>query len=331
MRIVMMGTGRFAVPTLKQLAASSHELLGLVTRPDVRGRGAPPPNPMRDAAQSLGLRVLEPESINSVEAHASLRELAADLFVVCDYGQILKPETLALAPLGGINLHGSLLPKYRGAAPIQRAMLAGDRVSGITVIHMTPRLDAGPILESLAVPIDSEETAEELETRLSELGAPLVLNAMKQLAAWDRISPIGATQDASLTSKAPRLSKAEGQVNWQQSASQIAVQVRAFKPWPATYTFWHRDRQPPMRLILEKVQCVPAETIPHSTSLRPGELCLVERDRVLVKTGEGLLDLLQLQPSGKRVMAIGEFLRGYPMMVGQMLGPESLSQNGPEH
>ncbi|MFM2096707.1 MAG: Methionyl-tRNA formyltransferase [Planctomycetota bacterium] len=322
MRIVMMGTGRFAVPTLRKLAASSHQLICLVTRPDVKGRGTPPPNPMRETAEHLQLPIIDPISVNSPEAIDRLRSMAADLFVVCDYGQILKSETLAITPLGGINLHGSLLPQYRGAAPIQRAMLAGETTSGVAVIHMTPRLDAGPILESLAVPIDPQENAEELETRLAELGAPLVLAAIDRLAAWDRQSPIGTPQDPLRASKAPRLSKSEGLVDWRKSAREIAFQVRAFKPWPTTYTYWHRDGHPPMRLILDKVAAGSNESLPATTSAKPGEIVMVARDRVLIGTGDGLLELVQVQPSGKRTMTIEEFLRGYPMAVGQLLGSE---------
>ena len=172
MRLVMMGTGPFAVPTFRALLASPHEMLGLVTRPDkpAHRREKSPANPMREVALQHRLKVFEPESINSPEAQAWLGELAADLFVVCDYGQILSRDILSLARLGGINLHASLLPKYRGAAPINWAIYHGETETGVTVIHMTPQLDAGPCLVQHRTPIGPDETAPDLETRLAELG-----------------------------------------------------------------------------------------------------------------------------------------------------------------
>ena len=161
LNLVVMGTGPFAVPMLESLLTSRHRVLGLVTRPDrpVHRRGKPPANPMRELAQHSGIDVFEPESINSPEAHAWLRERMADLFVVCDYGQILSREALALARLGGINLHASLLPKYRGAAPINWAIYHGEQETGVTVIHMTPQLDAGPALVQRRIAIGTSETA----------------------------------------------------------------------------------------------------------------------------------------------------------------------------
>ncbi len=183
MRLVMMGTGPFAVPTFRGLIASSHVVAALVTRPDrpAHRREKTPVNPMREVARQHGLKVFEPESINSPEAQAQLRELAADLFVVCDYGQILARETLTLARHGGINLHASLLPKYRGAAPINWAIYHGETETGVTVIHMTPQLDAGPSLVQHRTPIGPTETAPELEVRLAEIGSKAVLEAIDKL------------------------------------------------------------------------------------------------------------------------------------------------------
>ena len=171
-RIVMMGTGPFAVPMFEAILKSPHRVLALVTRPDrpSHRRDKSPVNPMRETARGHGLEVFEPESINSAEAQKWLREQQADLFVVCDYGQILSRETLSLARLGGINLHASLLPKYRGAAPINWAIYHGEQESGVTVIHMTPKLDAGPALVQQSTPIGANETAPELELRLGGAG-----------------------------------------------------------------------------------------------------------------------------------------------------------------
>ena len=190
MRLVMMGTGPFAVPTFRALLASPHEMLGLITRPDrpAHRREKTPANPMREVPRQNGLAVFEPQSINSPEAQAQLRQWAADLFVVCDYGQILSRETLSLARLGGINLHASLLPKYRGAAPINWAIYHGETETGVTVIHMTPQLDAGPCLVQHRTPIGPTETAPELEARLAELGTGAVLEAIGILSRGEGAS-----------------------------------------------------------------------------------------------------------------------------------------------
>ena len=178
-----MGTGPFAVPMFERLLAAQAKRIALVTRPDrpVHARGSAVRNPMRELAQKHGLPVFEPEDVNSAESREQLAAYAADLFVVCDYGQILSRDTLALARLGGINLHGSLLPKYRGAAPIQWAIYHGETETGVSVIHMTPQLDAGPVLVQRATPIGPTETAAELEPRLAALGADAVDDALAML------------------------------------------------------------------------------------------------------------------------------------------------------
>ncbi len=183
MRVVMMGTGPFAAPTLRALYDSPHEVLALFTRPDrpQQGRTKTPANPMRALATERGTPVHDPESANSVTARMVLAAYQPDLLVVCDYGQILKPAVLEIARLGGINLHASLLPKYRGAAPINWALYHGETETGVTVIHMTPQLDAGPAIAQAKTPIGRDESAEELEPRLAELGAPLVIRSIEAL------------------------------------------------------------------------------------------------------------------------------------------------------
>src|SRR4051812_3726396 len=181
MRLVVLGTGPFAVPTLRALANSRHEVALVVTRPPT-GRTALA-SPMQQAANSLGLPVWWPETVNSTESQARMASLQPDLLVVCDYGEILRPETLATARLGGINLHGSLLPKYRGAAPVQWAILRGEAETGNSIIHMTPGLDAGPLLAQQRVPIDPDEDAAQLEARLAALGAEAVLRVVDALEA----------------------------------------------------------------------------------------------------------------------------------------------------
>jgi methionyl-tRNA formyltransferase len=314
MRLLMMGTGPFAVPTFRALLDSPHEVLALVTRPTppAKGREKASLNPMRDLAEERGLSVYAPDSINTDEAAAKLREWNADLFVVCDYGQILSKTALGLAPLGGINLHASLLPKYRGAAPIHWAILNGDAETGITVIHMTPRLDGGPCLVVRSTPIGDEETLPELEQRLSEMGIAAVLDAIDQLDKWDRVSAIGSLQPKSQVTKAPRLSKADGLIDWTKPAAFIQRQVRALKPWPTTYTHWQRPQGEPLRVIVDQVT-----VINEPAAADPGTVVVSDGKQLVIATGEGRISLDALQPAGKRVLQINEFLRGYAVKVGE--------------
>ncbi len=309
MRIVMLGTGPFAVPTLRALRGSAHEVLLAVSRPP-RGR-KPLPAPVQVAAEELGIPRWLPETVNSDEARAKLAELQADLLVVCDYGEILKSETLAVTRLSGINLHGSLLPKYRGAAPVQWAVLNGDAETGNTVIQMTPGLDAGPCVGVDRLAINPDETAGELEARLSERGAQLVLHVVDQIAAGT-IQPI--EQDKSQATKAPRLAKEHGHVDWSHSAVQIKNQVRALNPWPRAYTDWRRAVGEPLRLILDRVQI--AEETDSASS--PGTVVSADQ-KLVIATGNGFLSLEQIQPAGKRVMSAADFLRGNPVRAGDRM------------
>jgi methionyl-tRNA formyltransferase len=272
---------------------------------------------MRDVARERAVEVFEPDSINSPEAQAWLDEKAADLFVVCDYGQILSRETLALARVGGINLHASLLPKYRGAAPINWAIYHGESETGVTVIHMTPQLDAGPALVRERTPIAPAETAPELEARLAELGAGAVLKAIGILARGE--NKAGIPQDMKLVTKAPRLKKEDGLVDWSRTAKEIFDQVRSFEPWPKTYTFWQRPGHEPVRLILERVEPM-AAILSDSGGIAAASIIQADGQGLVVACGKGALRVQSLQPAGKRAMSAGEFLRGHPLKVGDRLG-----------
>lgn len=309
MRIIMLGTGPFAVPTLRVLHGSSHEVLLAVSRPP-KGRN-PLPAPVQVAAEELGILRWLPETVNSDETRARLRELNADLLVVCDYGEILKSPTLEVTKFGGINLHGSLLPKYRGAAPVQWAVLNGDAETGSTVIQMTPGLDAGPCVGVDRVSIDPDETAGELEARLSERGAQLVLEVVEQLAAGTT-KPI--IQDKSLATKSPRLQKEQGLIDWSRSAQQIKNLVRGMNPWPRAFTHWQRAAGEPLRLIVDRAAIVESEAGSHT----PGSVVAADQ-QLVVATGDGLLSLEKIQPSGKRAMSASEFLRGYQIKPGDTL------------
>jgi len=317
MRLLMMGTGQFAVPTFRGLSDTHHQIMALVTSP-LRFRRSGRPiavGPLRDIAHEHGIPILDPEDVNCAESQARLVECEPDLLVVCDYGQILSAAVLATSRLGGINLHGSLLPKYRGAAPVNWAIYHGEKESGVTVIHMTPKVDAGPCIAQARLSIDPEETAGELEARLSEIGFWLVRRAIDSVEAG-RLEAL--PQDPALASKAPRLKKTDGLIDWSRSAAAIKDHVRAMQPWPRTYTYWHRENCLPLRLIVGPVTVL--EQVEDSG--RPGTILEALGDRLIVAAGEGDVAIRNLQPAGKRLLTVEEFLRGYRIRPGERFGPE---------
>jgi len=321
MRIVVMGTGGFAVPMFEAILSAGHDVPALITRPVPPAMGRKKeslhPNPMREFAESRGIPVHAPQTTNSEEGRTLLQSLSPELLAVCDFGEILSPETLSCAALGGINLHASLLPKYRGAAPINWAILKGEKETGVTVIHMTPKLDAGPILAVVRTPIGDEETSAELEPRLARLGVEPVSKSIDLLSTWDRQSPIGVPQDPTQSSHARRLKKSDGNVVWSRPAARIRNQVRGLQPWPGVYTHYLPGGGEPIRLILQRVSLA-SEPAPSGVS--PGEVAAVDADKLVVQTGEGLLALESVQPAGKRTMEIREFLRGHKVAIGDRFG-----------
>jgi methionyl-tRNA formyltransferase len=323
MRIIMLGTGPFAVPTLRALAASRHQVLAIVTRPP-QGRTATA-SPLQRAGEELSLAVWSPPTVNSAQAQSHLASLSPELLVVCDYGEILRPETLATARLGGINLHGSLLPKYRGAAPVQWAILRGEAETGNSVIHMTAGLDAGPLLAQQRTPIDPDEDAAQLEERLALMGAGAVLQVIDGLETG-AAQPIA--QDATHASKAPRLRKEQGATDWSLPAQEIKNHVRALRPWPRAYTYWHHSDATPIRLNIDRVAIVPVSTsstagVASATPPAHGTV-LESSPRLLIATADAALEILELQPAGKRSMAATDFLRGNRVNVGDRFGAERI-------
>ncbi|MGB1928434.1 MAG: methionyl-tRNA formyltransferase [Mariniblastus sp.] len=319
MRLIMFGTGPFAVPTFEALIQSPHEVAALFTRPiaDSGKRRKTAENPTRDVAESAGLSVFDPMNVNDPDSVEQLLKFEADLFVVCDYGQILSRECLAVSKLGGINLHGSLLPKYRGAAPINWAIFNGDAVTGITIIHMTSKLDGGPCLIKADTEIGSQETAEQIEPRLAQLGVKPVLEAIDVLGNWDGKSPIGQIQDPALATRAPRLKKSDGQINWSRSATELVNQIRAFQPWPGTFTNWHNEGlKQPLRLIIHRATALPKPS--ESSGKSPGSVLVSDGNTLIIQTGAGQLSIDTVQPAGKRVMPIGDFLRGRAPAIGDL-------------
>lgn len=310
LRLAMLGTGTFALPTFRKLYESGHEVVGLVTQPDRKARGnRVHPNAMKGYAFTHDTPVLQPEKINTPESVAALRELNADLFVVAAYGQILSAEVISTPRLGSINLHASLLPKYRGAAPIQYAMWKGETETGVTIFQIEPKLDAGPVLGTVSTEIDPHETYGELQERLAELAVPLTLEVIDHLANG---TANGIVQDAAGVTKAPRIKKTDGEISWSQSSREIDCHIRAMQPWPKPFSFLQTDNGT-ARLLILKV----AVATDGSGEDAPGTVVAVDADRIVVRTGDGCLEIETIQPEGKRAMATAEFLRGRPVRVGQ--------------
>lgn len=313
-RLVMLGTGDFALPTFEHLCATGHEVVALICQPD-RPQGRKQeliPSRIKVAAQARGVAVHQPEKINSPEGEELLRSLAPDLLVTAAYGQILSAAVLAIPTRGGINLHGSVLPAYRGAAPVARAIQRGETETGVTVIAMNPRVDAGGMIAFARTPIGPDETAGELEDRLAALGAPLVARAIADLMAGTaQILP----QDPALVTKAPKLRKEDGLVDWSLTAQQIHDLIRAMQPWPIASTVWHHGQvgKEPQRLILHRSRVAEG-------SGEPGRAIVAEGGRLVIAAGSGALELLSVQIPGKKPASIADFLRGYRVAVGDRFG-----------
>jgi methionyl-tRNA formyltransferase len=318
MKILMMGTGHFAEPTLEALLHSRHTVLGLVTNPDrPSGKSMEMERDIKKRALDAGLPVFQPLNINTPESLEQLRQqFQPDIFVVAAYGQILSKDVLSLPARGGINVHSSLLPKYRGAAPIAWAIYHGDAETGVTIIRMTPRMDAGEILAQVVEPIQRDDTAGTLEARLAAAGAALALKVLDQLEAG---TEQGIPQDMTKVTKAPKLSKEMGLVDYTRTASQADCQIRAFQPWPTAYTHWHKGTGATLRMLVLRAE--PAEG--QVTDRAPGEVVAVLPDRIQIACGDSsVLNLLRVQPSGKKPQDVTEFLRGYRVQVGHRFGGE---------
>lgn len=326
MRLVMMGTGTFAEPTFEALFGSPHEVVGLVTQPDrvagaERGSTRQTGKGMKNIALERGVTVFQPESINTPEGVAGLAAMKPNLLVVAAYGQILSKEVLSVPPQGGINVHASLLPKYRGAAPIAWAIYHGETKTGVTIIRMSPSLDAGDMLAQATLDIGPEETAGELEARLAPVGAKLALGVIEQLIAG---TTQGVKQDKARVTKAPKLTKEHGLIDWNRSAEQVANHIRAMQPWPTAFTFLHRVGKPATRLMIARTG-----TIAHvhaQPPLVPGTV-VPSFPGLYVATGVGAIEVVELQPAGKKRMSATDFLRGHPLKEGDRFGPEKLEDN----
>jgi methionyl-tRNA formyltransferase len=332
-RIVFFGTPEFAVPSLEGLIASPHTVVGVVTQPDRRrGRGQRvTDSPVKAVASAHGLPILQPTRLRDPETMAALSALSPDLGVVAAYGKLIPDEILQLPRHGIINVHASLLPKYRGAAPVHRAVIAGDTETGVTIMRMVVALDAGPMLAKATRAIAPDETSDVVERDLARLGVAPLLSVIEQLAAGTAHEE---PQDDAQSTYAPRLTKEEGLIDWTLPATAIHNRVRGLYPWPHAYTYAPassklREGGTGSRLIVPRSRVEETE-MGSDPGSDPGTVVDVSRDRVLVAAGQNTrLALLELQPEGRRAMAVRDFLAGRPMAVGTRLGPGVTPGVGP--
>lgn len=300
MRVIFLGSGDFARPSFESLVEAGHEVVGLVTQPDKpSGRGRrPAPPPLKPAAAANRVPVLQPPRISDPATASALAALRPDVLVVAAYGQILPRSVIELARLGAVNVHASLLPRYRGAAPIQWAIARGETETGVTTMQLDEGLDTGPVLLQSRTTIGPDETAGELLPRLATLGATLLLETLDRLNAGRLVS---TPQDPTRATHAPRLRKEEARLDWSRSAQELACRVRGFNPWPGAFTAWRKGR-----LSVWRSRASAASASPPA----PGRLLGRDGDGLLVCCGEGVLALLEVQPEGRRRMSGAAFAAG---------------------
>lgn len=305
MRILFMGTPDFAVPSLEALIEAGHQVCGVFTQPDRpknRGMKLLPP-PVKVCAQSHDIPVYQPTKLRDGTALALIQDLVPELIVVAAYGRILPDEILAAPPAGCINVHSSLLPAYRGAAPINWAVLNGDKESGVTIMHMAHDLDAGDIIAQTVTPVGPDETAPELYTRLADLGAKLLVSVVSDLAAG---TASRTPQDHSKATLAPMLSKELSPMDWNRTAGQLHNQVRGLIPWPAAVT----------TLSGSRCKVFSTTVLPDHTAAAPGTILRADKAGIDVACGDGtILRIDELQPDGGKRMKAADYLRGHPITL----------------
>lgn len=308
MKIVFMGTPDFSVPVLEALVQAGHEVAAVVTQPDKpKGRGkAVLMTPVKEKALELGLPVLQPARIRNPEVIAELRGLKPDLMVVVAFGQILSQEVLDIPAYGCVNIHASLLPGYRGSAPIQWVIINGERETGVTTMMMAAGIDTGDMLEKAVVPIEADETGGSLHDKLSVLGAKLIISTIEKIQDG---TIVRTPQDDSKANYVKMLDKTLGDIDWSMDAEAIERLIRGLNPWPSAYTRWNGKMLKIWR----------AEVLPAEYPGQPGEVVAVDKKQILVKTGKGTLSLKELQPEGKKRMDVDAFLRGYPVELHTVL------------
>lgn len=311
MKVIFMGTPDFSVGTLEALVEAGHEVCLVVTQPDKpKGRGKEMQyTPVKEAALRHGIEVYQPRKIREPECVEKLKQYQADIMVVIAFGQILPKEILEMTPYGCVNVHASLLPKYRGAAPIQWSIIDGEEVTGVTTMQMDEGLDTGDMLLKTEVPITAEETGESLHDKLAEAGAKLCVETLVKLQEGS-IQP--EKQGESPTAYARMLDKKLGNIDWSKSAAEIERLVRGLNSWPSAYTHWNK----------KVMKIWKADVVDENSTKEPGSVVKVEKDGFYVQTGDGCLKVLELQIPGKKRMDAGAFLRGYTLEAGEVFSEE---------
>ncbi|NLW45271.1 MAG: methionyl-tRNA formyltransferase [Syntrophomonadaceae bacterium] len=310
MRLVFMGTSQFAVPSLRKLILSGYDIPLVVTQPDrpaQRGRKLTPP-PVKLLAEEFELPLIQPESIRTPEFAQAIKRTEPQVIVVVSYGKILPGNILKIPPLGCINVHGSLLPAYRGAAPIQRALMAGEKTVGVTTMYMDETMDTGDIILQRAIDLTGDEDYGETMLRLSDIGADLLLETLEQVE-WG-VNP-RIPQDHSRATYAPPLTAEDELIKWEMKSQHIRDQIRGLSPEPGAYTW----------LNGEKLKIFKAQTVETEAAGQPGEVVrLIPNKGFVVKAGEGALLVLEVQRAGKRRISAADFLRGSRLREGDRLG-----------
>ena len=310
MNIVFFGSDDFAVSSLKLLISKGRKIDYLVTQPDKKmGRGMHVgPTPVKLAAIDLNFKIFQPEDVNSPEALKFLHELSPDLFIVIAYGQILSSQLLEIPKVFSINIHASLLPKYRGAAPINRVLINGEKETGVTAIKMNEEMDAGDIIIQNKITIDEEDCAITLRNKLSELGASTLIEAIEKIENNNyKITP----QDAREITLAPKMSKADGLINWKKSAKEINNLIRGCYDWPGAFTYFSGK-------LLKIYKAQVFLQVEGNGKANPGEIVKVIKDDIVVCTGGGDLMIEELQIEGKRRMLTKEFITGHKIKAGDV-------------
>jgi methionyl-tRNA formyltransferase len=312
MRIVFVGTSALGIPSLKALASRTSHEIQVITKPDQKGGrgGKSIASPLKEVARELNLPIEEPVDINGAEHLASLRTCGPDVMVVASFWAKLSEELLGIPRLGGINIHPSLLPRYRGAAPIQYALLNGDALSGVTIFQIRKRMDAGEILGQVEAAVEPSDNYQTLHDRLSEMASPLLISVLEDLESG-RARP--RAQDESKVVLAPKISKEQGEIDWRDSAARIERRIRAFSPWPGAFTFLP-IRSRPVRVQIREARILDSD--PGSAKCRAGEVLECGARIKVCCEGGGNLDIIRIQREGKKEMSAEEFLRGVKLNPG---------------
>jgi len=322
MRIIFIGSSAFAVPTLRMLATQQrHRFIGVVTQPDSRkGRGLKEPaiSPVKEEALKHKIEIWQPELINEPSFARQLHDKNLDLIIVAAYGQKLGRDILNLPRYGCINIHPSLLPKYRGSSPVNYAILNGDRQTGVSIIKMIEKMDAGPIIKQVVVAIKDDETAVELDQHLAIESAGVVQGILDDIEK-EAMSPIA--QDEDKVTFAPKLKKADGEIDWSRPAREISNRIRAMQPWPGAYTYYNPAGKEPVKVDITQFRL---NLDAGGQANKPGSVIGITNNEMIISCGgAGGLSIMSVKPAGGRVLTAREFINGYRLKIGDRFGKEA--------